>query len=111
VVEINETSEEAAIREVFEETGFNLEIDRLICIQERFFKVGIQKCHEIDLFYLMKDNKNFNVENNSYTDQAPKETLHWILIDDLPKTDIVPESIKSFCFDNLSDIIHIISKE
>lgn len=38
-VKINETSEEAVIREVFEETGVVFEIDRLAFIYERFFDV------------------------------------------------------------------------
>ncbi|MDF2521347.1 MAG: hydrolase, partial [Clostridia bacterium] len=34
-IEINETSEEAVIREVYEETGYRLEIDKLAFVQER----------------------------------------------------------------------------
>ncbi|WP_408645493.1 NUDIX domain-containing protein [[Clostridium] fimetarium] len=36
-VHLGETSEEAVIREVFEETGVNYEIDRLVFIHENFF--------------------------------------------------------------------------
>ena len=35
----NESSAKAVIRELYEETGYRFEIDRLIFIQERFFKV------------------------------------------------------------------------
>ncbi|QHQ63847.1 NUDIX domain-containing protein [Anaerocolumna sedimenticola] len=38
-VKIKETSEEAVIREVYEETGVNFEIDRLVFIQERFLNI------------------------------------------------------------------------
>lgn len=111
VVEINETSEEAVIREVFEETGYKLEIDRLAIIQERFFDVGSQKCHELDLFYIMKNSNEMNIADNSFTDQAPTETLHWIPVDDLVKINIVPPSLKTVLFDNINSIEHIISKE
>nr|WP_246241199.1 NUDIX domain-containing protein [Anaerocolumna sedimenticola] len=36
---MKETSEEAVIREVYEETGVNFEIDRLVFIQERFLNI------------------------------------------------------------------------
>jgi len=111
VVEINETSEEAVIREIFEETRFKLEIDRLAIIQERFFDVGSQKCHELDLFYIMKNSEEMSIADNSYTDQAPNETLHWIPIGDLVKTNLVPPSLKTMSFDNINSIRHIISKE
>jgi ADP-ribose pyrophosphatase YjhB (NUDIX family) len=111
VVEINETSEEAVIREVFEETGYKLEIDRLAIIQERFFDVDSQRYHELDLFYVMKNSDEMNIEDNSFTDQAPMETLHWIPICDLVNTNIVPSSLKTMSFDNINSIAHIISKE
>ncbi len=107
-VEINETSEEAAIREVFEETGFKLEVDRLFCVQERFFTVGEQRCHEINLFYLMKINEDFNVVSNSYTEQSTNETLQWIPLKDM-NVNIVPESLK-YLIMKLIWNYHIISK-
>ncbi len=111
VVEMNETSQEAVVREVFEETGFKLEIDRLFCVQERIFTLGEQRHHEINLFYLMKTTEDFHVSDQTYTDQAPEETLHWIPLKDIPNIDIVPESLKSFHYDDLSGITHIISRE
>ena len=108
-VEINETSEEAVIREVSEELGLNIEIDRLICVQERFLTVSDKKYHEVGFYYLMKIGMDFNIACNSHTDQ-PMETLHWISLDDLLNVNIVPESLKSLDY-NQSQIIHIISKE
>ena len=37
-VNVNETSTDAVIREVCEETGFHLSVDRLVYIQERFLQ-------------------------------------------------------------------------
>ena len=42
-VKMNETSEEAVLREVFEETGVHFEIDRLGFIHENFFIEQIKK--------------------------------------------------------------------
>jgi 8-oxo-dGTP pyrophosphatase MutT (NUDIX family) len=110
-IEIYETSEEAVIREVFEETGLKLEIDRLVFVQERFHKVNEQKFQEVVFFYIMKNFYNFNIENNSYTDQGTKETLHWLSLDELNKINLVPEFLKTKNLNNIDKIEHIISKE
>ena len=108
-VKINETSEEAVIREISEELGFIMEVDRLFCVQERLFAASNIKYHEIDMFYSMKIGKDFFFADNSSTDQ-PLETLHWIALDDLPNVSILPESLKILDY-NKSQITHIISKE
>jgi len=112
-IELNESSEEAVVREVYEETGYRFEIDRLAFVQERFFKVNTQEHHEIVFFYLMKakGNENINILDNSFTDQPQKETLHWLPINDLDKINIVPDFIKTKSFDNITGIEHIISRE
>lgn len=53
-VRINETSEEAVVREAYEETGIEFEIDRLSFIQERFFEIEGEHHHEIVFYFLMK---------------------------------------------------------
>ena len=63
-IEENETSEEAVIREIFEETGLKLKVDKLVMIQERFCKVENRKHHEIAFFYLIKDTDRINIPDN-----------------------------------------------
>jgi len=110
-IEKNETSEEAVIREVYEETGYKLEIDKLAYINERFIEVNGQKIHEIVFYYLMKNNLDINIQDGCFTDQAPIETLHWLPIGSLDKTDLVPPFLREKSFDNIVGIEHIISKE
>jgi len=110
-VELNESSKEAVIREVFEETGFTMEIDRLAFVQERFLPVEGKKLHEVVFFYIMKTGGEFTIAENSFTDQPLKETLHWLPLDELYKYNLVPEFLKTKSFDNISGIEHIISKE
>lgn len=50
----DECSAKAVVRELYEETGYRFEIDRLVFIQERFFKAGNIRHHEVVFFYLMK---------------------------------------------------------
>lgn len=62
-VKLNETSEEAVVRETFEETGIKFEIDRLVFIHEHFFyeEITREHYHEIAFFYLMKENHSLNM--------------------------------------------------
>ena len=57
-VHMGETSEEAVKREVFEETGFNYEVDQLAVIHENFFigSSGLKGVdfHELTFYYIMK---------------------------------------------------------
>jgi len=109
-VRINETSEEAIIREVYEETGIEFQIDRLSFINERFFEIKDEHYHEIVFYFLMKENTNIDLPHIRFTDQGPKETLHWLPMESLDKTYIIPEFFKTKLLDNMVAIEHIISK-
>jgi len=85
-IKFGETSEEAVVREVYEETGVKMEIDRLGFIHENFFpgdslvKRG-NVVHEISFFYYMKVPDDFEPECNSFTEDGNKEYLVWISSD------------------------------
>ncbi|MDU2673064.1 MAG: NUDIX hydrolase [Clostridium sp.] len=85
-VHIGESSEEAVKREVFEETGIEYEVDRLVFIHENFFmgdgSLSGKECHEIAFYYLMKPRGTFELNSNSYV-QGIKENMYWIPIDKL----------------------------
>lgn len=110
-VRINETSEEAVIREAYEETGIEFQIDRLSFIQERFFEVAGEHHHEIVFYFLMKENTSIDLFCKSFTDQGSKESLHWLPIECLDNTYIIPEFFKTKLVDNIVGIEHIVSKE
>ena len=110
-ININETSEEAVIREVMEETGLKLKINKLAFVQERFLKINNEKHHEVVLFYLMDVKETINILDNTFTDQGNKETLHWLYLDELKNVNLVPEFLKYRSLGNNIGIEHIISKE
>ncbi|MFT8352925.1 NUDIX hydrolase [Clostridium saccharoperbutylacetonicum] len=112
-VKLNETSEEAVSRETFEETGMELEIDRLAFIHEHFFNEEITKedYHEIAFFYLMKVSTSMDFVCKSFGDQGTKEHLHWLPIEDLDRYHLYPEFFKTKLSRGIDGIEHIISKE
>lgn len=85
-VHIDETAEQAVVREVLEETGIEYDIDRLAFISERF--VGHE--HRLSFYFLMKPkgDKVLNVKSQD-------ETMVWVPLDKLNEYDISPEWYKT----------------
>ena len=86
-IKFGETAEEAVKREVFEETGYELEIDRLGFVHENYFygdaKTNFGKLiYEISFFYYMKVPDDFDPECLSLTEDDSKEFLRWITPDE-----------------------------
>ena len=108
-VNVNETSTAAVIREVCEETGYLLSVDRLVYIQERFYNINNTHHHEVVFFYLMKST-DVRIENETCTDHQ-EEKLYWLPIDELQNTNLVPEFLRTALTNIPEEIVHIISKE
>lgn len=108
-VNVNETSTDAVIREVYEETGYLLSVDRLVFIQERFYNINNARHHEIVFFYLM-NSLDVQIENETCTDHQ-EEKLYWLPIDELQNTDLVPEFLRTALTNIPKEVVHIISKE
>ena len=86
-IQFGETAEEAVIREVFEETGVKMEIDRLGFIHENFFwgDESLKKdnvVHELSFFFYMKVPADFNPLCQSTTGDGHREHLCWISPDE-----------------------------
>ncbi len=107
-----ETSEEAVVREVREEIGIELEIERLVYVNECFYRIGKNKmfAHEIALYYIMKDDDALDNITMTYVDGTYKNTLKWFDIADLNKQHIYPEFLQTELLNIGKNIKHIISK-
>ncbi|MBE5901118.1 MAG: NUDIX domain-containing protein [Lachnospiraceae bacterium] len=86
-LKFGETAEEAVVREVFEETGRKLEIDRLGFVQENYFygDAGVHKgklIYEIAYFFYMKVPEDFEPVSEKFMEGEHEEFLRWIDIDD-----------------------------
>ena len=85
-VQFGETAEEAVVREVFEETGINMEVERLGFVHENYFfgDSPINKgklIYEISFFFYMKMPKDFQPISDSFTEDGSKEHLVWVSTD------------------------------
>lgn len=86
-LQFGETAEQAVVREVFEETGVTMEIDRLGFVHENYFygdaasNLG-KAIYEISFYFYMKVPDDFEPVCRSFTEDAQQEYLHWIASDD-----------------------------
>ncbi|MDY4969921.1 MAG: NUDIX domain-containing protein [Lachnospiraceae bacterium] len=85
-IKFGETAEEAVIREVYEETGVRMEIDRLGFVHENYFYGDMPSnlgrlIYEISFFFYMKVPENFVPASDHFTEGDHEEFLRWITPD------------------------------
>jgi 8-oxo-dGTP pyrophosphatase MutT (NUDIX family) len=86
-IKFGETAEEAVVREVYEETGVRMEIDRLGFIHENYFYGDApanngKLIYEISFFFYMKVPEDYEPVSGSFTEDGHTEYLRWIAPDD-----------------------------
>ena len=112
-IKFGETAEEAVVREVFEETGRKMEIDRLGFIHENFFPGDSLKkqgniVHEISFFFYMNVPTDFEPVCDSFTEDGDKERSVWIRADHQKK--YYPEFFKTELANPSKDVKHYVTK-
>ena len=87
-IQFGETAEEAVVREVFEETGVKLAIDRLGFVHEVYFHgdlpgVNLGKLiYEISFCFYMDVPPDFEPMRGTFVDDVGGEYLTWVAPDD-----------------------------
>lgn len=82
-IQFGESAEEAVIREVWEETGVRMQVERLGFIHENFFigdsasNLG-KEIYEISFYFYMKVPEDFAPVCDSFTENGSKEHLVWV---------------------------------
>ena len=85
-IKFGERAEDAVVREVFEETGARLDVDRLLYVAENYFigdfpaKAG-RIVYEVSFYYLMKTPRDFEPVCQSVTEDGYSEFLRWVDLD------------------------------
>ena len=113
-IKFGETAEDAIKREVFEETGIMMNVDRLGFIHENYFygdsKSNFGKLiYEISFFFFMKVPNEFSPISNSFTEDNNKEYLSWI--DPNDDVNYYPKFFKDELKKHQIGVKHIVSDE
>ena len=113
-IKFGETAEEAVIREVFEETGIKMEVDRLGFVHENYFYGDAatnpgKLIYEISFFFYMKVPEDFEPVSQSFTEDDHVEFLHWITPDSSVK--YYPEFFRTELAHPQSGVKHFVSDE
>lgn len=113
-IQFGETAEEAVKREVWEETGAKMEIDRLGFIHENYFYGDSPRnfgklIYELSFFFYMKTPENFSPECHSQTDYDAEEHLVWIK----PDEDVryYPEFFRTELLNPTRGVKHLVTDE
>ena len=113
-IKFGETSEEAVVREVLEETGVRMEIDRLGFVHENYFysdhasNLG-KLVYEVSYYYYMKVPDDFEPVCMSITEDDQEEYLRWIDIDEPVK--YYPEFFRSELLHPTDGVKHVLKDE
>lgn len=116
-VHLGETSEQAVIREVFEETGVHYEVDHLIFVNECFFEgegsLQGKECHGIEFYYLMKPRgtRELGSNNADVGMMGGKEYMCWLPVDKLGEYKLFPTFFKERLINLNNEIQHLISDD
>ena len=97
-IQFGESAQEAILREAFEETQIELEIDRLAFIHENFFTMGSsgKPFHELCFFFLLKQNKRLREMKHDFFEEAYGDVLlHWLPLDKLENYPMYPLFFKT----------------
>ena len=113
-IQFGETAEQAVCREVREETGVELEIDRLGFIEENYFYCDAQGkegrlIYEIAFYFYMKTPENFEPVCRSVSGDGAAERLEWIS----PDTErmMYPRFFRTALSDQTPYIRHVVTDD
>ncbi|MDD4080692.1 MAG: NUDIX domain-containing protein [Eubacteriales bacterium] len=108
-----ESAEEAVRREVLEETGVPMEIDRLTAMHENFFRGLMDNagliCHEVALYFLMRPADLSGIRNSGCSMDGQPERLAWIPLADFNRIKVYPAFLPELL--ESREVRHIVTRE
>jgi 8-oxo-dGTP pyrophosphatase MutT (NUDIX family) len=103
-VELMEESQASIIREIREELGFDVKVDRLLWFAENFFDYDNKSFHEIGLYYTVSlIEGEFSFRDEPFYGEEGKRLLYkWYPVNQLDEILLYPEFLK----DQLNELPH-----
>lgn len=112
-VELGEDTNTAILREMAEELGFEVNIEKMVCVVQNFFKGIDGKCfHELGWYYVVSPKDISQVNTKDYVrfendkGKIQKLDFKWATLEELKDMDFRPkEIINEITKENFSNII------
>lgn len=113
-IQFGETAEQAVVREVEEETGVELAVDRLGFVHENYFIMDIppnagKVVYELDFYFYMNVPEDFEPVGESATSDGLRERLEWVGFDD-PRT-LYPDFFRQELRHPVDHVMHFVTDE
>ena len=92
-VQSGETSAETLTREYSEETGADIVCERLIWVEECFWKWGKKDAHTLNFYYLISLKNDRDIPDGYFAPQKDNDNvvLEWLSFDELAAVTVYPE--------------------
>ena len=104
-VKLDETSEEAVVREFLEETGLFVKVERLVAVLENFFECEGKPYQQIIFVY------DLSLDKNQEQQLICKEKVNVSWIDQEVVTMLKPEPLNKLVGLKNRDVLHIVNKD
>lgn len=111
-IKMNEKSEDAVKREIQEELGVEVNVDRMLWINENFFKeeTSEEQFHEVCFFYLVELKENEDLKGNEFVvdEEGKIHTYYWKTLDEIKYINLYPLFLRERIVDLPLHINHIV---
>jgi 8-oxo-dGTP pyrophosphatase MutT (NUDIX family) len=89
-IELGEASEETIVREMKEELGYEVEVERTVWMAETFFEHRGDPMHEVAFYYLLKT-KDLLFKKGPFEGLEGEDLIYqWIPIDEIENMELKP---------------------
>ncbi|WP_394219105.1 NUDIX hydrolase [Halobacillus trueperi] len=89
-IELGEASEDTIVREMKEELGFDVEVERTVWMAETFFEHRGDDMHEVAFYYLLNTEEPKFREESFHGLEGERLIYQWIPIEDIEKIEVRP---------------------
>ncbi|WP_427137484.1 NUDIX hydrolase [Psychrobacillus psychrodurans] len=111
-IKMNEKSEDAVKREIQEELGVEVKVNRMLWINENFFKeeTSEEQFHEVCFFYLVELKENEDLKGNEFVvdEEGKIHTYYWKTLDEIKYINLYPQFLREKIVDLPLHINHIV---
>lgn len=112
--ELGESSEESLLREMHEELGASVEIDRLLWLVEGFFSCENVPCHEIAFYYLVSlpnGHDKLSLDQFEIEDGGEEIVFKWFPMEEVPDMEIFPSFLRTRLQSLPNSVQHIVHED